>query len=427
MECFTAVFRVRSALEEEAQYLRLGRMVLNKLDTVPPDSDVDSLTSFEELSTGTLNGSHSEPLSINEFYEIARIAEDRRMYYEAVEWYDAVIDLLEKGGAFDQSITDIMVRQAHCYDLHGDPANALRIIEDAILKDRDGTEELNELMDYYIHSVKNLGNKDPPVEALSRTDIIEYTYKYEALCRNDYVKSASELAKLKCYRQKTSIPYRPADVEIVNIEPRIALFHRVIHESEINAIIERAKRILTRSVVISRNGSATLFSDDRISESGWLADVDDPVIERVSKRVEMFTGLSTRILDRLSHAETLQVLNYGIGGMYNYHYDFFDETEHKWQVADFMEGSGNRLATWMFYLSDVKFGGATVFPRAGARVPVVKGAAAFWYNLKQSGAYDFDTLHAGCPVIIGSKWVANKWIHEIGQTFRRPCARDPSL
>lgn len=31
------------------------------------------------------------------------------------------------------------------------------------------------------------------------------------------------------------------------------------------------------------------------------------------------------------------------------------------------------------------------------------------------------TRHAACPVIVGSKWVANKWIHESGNEFRRPC------
>lgn len=34
---------------------------------------------------------------------------------------------------------------------------------------------------------------------------------------------------------------------------------------------------------------------------------------------------------------------------------------------------------------------------------------------------DVRTLHAGCPVLSGQKWVANKWIHESDQEFTRPC------
>jgi prolyl 4-hydroxylase len=47
--------------------------------------------------------------------------------------------------------------------------------------------------------------------------------------------------------------------------------------------------------------------------------------------------------------------------------------------------------------------------------------AIFWYNLKSSGDGDYNTLHAGCPVLSGSKWVANQWIKETGQEFVRLC------
>lgn len=72
-------------------------------------------------------------------------------------------------------------------------------------------------------------------------------------------------------------------------------------------------------------------------------------------------------------------------------------------------------------MSDVEKGGATVFPYLKVKVPARKGTAAFWYNLKVSGDDDYYTRHAACPVLLGSKWVANKWIYEFGQTFRRPC------
>ena len=67
-------------------------------------------------------------------------------------------------------------------------------------------------------------------------------------------------------------------------------------------------------------------------------------------------------------------------------------------------GSGNRIATWLFYESDVELGGATVFPSAGLTLWPKKGSAAFWYNLLKNGEGDEMTLHAACPVLAGTKW-----------------------
>ncbi|MED6244803.1 Prolyl 4-hydroxylase subunit alpha-3 [Ataeniobius toweri] len=89
--------------------------------------------------------------------------------------------------------------------------------------------------------------------------------------------------------------------------------------------------------------------------------------------------------------------------------------------------TGNRVATFMIYLSSVEAGGSTAFIYANFSVPVVKKAAIFWWNLHRNGQGDEDTLHAGCPVLIGDKWVANKWIHEYGQEFQRRCSLNPEV
>jgi prolyl 4-hydroxylase len=66
-------------------------------------------------------------------------------------------------------------------------------------------------------------------------------------------------------------------------------------------------------------------------------------------------------------------------------------------------------------------GGATVFPNAGARVATRRRGATFWYNLHPSGQGDERTMHAGCPVLLGTKWISNKWFHYGGQELIKPC------
>lgn len=101
-------------------------------------------------------------------------------------------------------------------------------------------------------------------------------------------------------------------------------------------------------------------------------------------------------------------------------------------------------------LSQPEYGGATVFPYLNVAINATKvrdlkifsasltsaqarricytggtymfqGDAIFWYNLLKSGADDKNSIHAGCPVASGVKWIANQWIKEGGQEFIRPC------
>jgi prolyl 4-hydroxylase len=76
---------------------------------------------------------------------------------------------------------------------------------------------------------------------------------------------------------------------------------------------------------------------------------------------------------------------------------------------------GNRISTLMVYLENVSAGGSTVFPLIGVKIKPFKGAAVFWWNLRRDGGGDPLTRHGGCPVLVGQKWITNKWIRYNGQ------------
>ena len=114
--------------------------------------------------------------------------------------------------------------------------------------------------------------------------------------------------------------------------------------------------------------------------------------------------------------------NYGIGGHYEPHFDHDEKRHERKEVAPEVVDHGDRIATLMIYLNNVEVGGATVFPKLNLAARPVKNAAIFWYNYQRSGSMDPLSLHAACHVVIGEKWVANKWIREHGQQFHRRCS-----
>ena len=63
--------------------------------------------------------------------------------------------------------------------------------------------------------------------------------------------------------------------------------------------------------------------------------------------------------------------------------------------AYFYERCFTRVSSWIFnVLPNAYHIGSICF----------QGDGAFWFNLKRSGAGDFSTRHAACPVLAGTKW-----------------------
>jgi prolyl 4-hydroxylase len=224
-----------------------------------------------------------------------------------------------------------------------------------------------------------------------------------------------EKARLKCRYWNKNHPFltlAPFKVEEAHHRPDIYIFHDVLADSEIATIKRLAQPRFRRATVQNTDTGELETAHYRISKSAWLKEEEHKYIADVTRRVSDMTGLT------MSTAEELQVVNYGIGGHYEPHFDFARKEETNAFKA---LGTGNRIATVLFYMSDVAQGGATVFPAISVALWPKKGAAAFWHNLHPSGDGDRLTRHAACPVLTGSKWVSNKWIHERGQEFLRPC------
>ena len=151
---------------------------------------------------------------------------------------------------------------------------------------------------------------------------------------------------LKCqYNYGFGNPYLkigPYKEEEAALSPRIVIFHDVASEADIEMIKTRATPRFKRATVQNYKTGELETAMYRISKTAWLKPEEDIRIANIYKRVASITRLN------METSEELQVSNYGIGGHYEPHFDFA-RREEKNAFASL--GTGNRIATWLFYVS----------------------------------------------------------------------------
>lgn len=138
----------------------------------------------------------------------------------------------------------------------------------------------------------------------------------------------------------------------------------------------------------------------RTSYSGDL-DPHDSFVKGISRRIDDLLGLPSAI------GEAIQGQRYLPGQQFKPHNDWFYTSERYWQ--DERKRGGQRSWTTMAFLNDVEEGGETHFTHIGIKIEPKPGVLLIWNNALPDGTPNEDTMHAGTPVIKGSKYVITKW------------------
>ncbi|XP_078517923.1 transmembrane prolyl 4-hydroxylase [Lissotriton helveticus] len=187
----------------------------------------------------------------------------------------------------------------------------------------------------------------------------------------------------------------------------------------------------------------------RNSQHTWLYQGEGAhqVLRTIRQRIIKLTHLPPAIVE---NSEPMQVVRYDQGGHYHAHMDsgpVFPETSctHTKLVTNETAPfeTSCRYVTVLFYLNNVTGGGETTFPiadnrtydemsliqndvdlrdtrkhcdKGNLRVKPRQGTAVFWYNYLSNGKgwvgeLDEYSLHGGCLVTQGVKWIANNWIN----------------
>lgn len=161
---------------------------------------------------------------------------------------------------------------------------------------------------------------------------------------------------------------------------------------------------LKRSTVVDNQDGSQQVDLRRSSDSTHFQRGENELVTVIEQRI------ASLVQWPVSHAEGLQILRYQHGGEYRPHMDFFDP---KYQgSAKHLAIGGQRVATFILYLSDVDAGGGTKFPELGLEFRPKQGAGLLFSNTDAYGQPHPLSLHAGMPVLAGCKYIATKWLRE---------------
>ncbi|KOB64438.1 Prolyl 4-hydroxylase alpha subunit, partial [Operophtera brumata] len=211
-----------------------------------------------------------------------------------------------------------------------DFTNALAWMSEALRKYRETNDESYaftevDILEYIGFAHYLLETEEPDhVDGNWKWNFKQERKVYEALCRGEMEISAEISKQLKCWYSTDNhafLKYAPIKTEQMYIKPDVFIFHEVMSDSEIELIKSIAAPRFKRAVVHDPVSGKLIAANYRISKSSWLKDEESPQIARISQRVTDMTGLS------MISAEELQVVNYGIGGHYEPHFDFARQKE----------------------------------------------------------------------------------------------------
>ncbi|EDQ91028.1 uncharacterized protein MONBRDRAFT_23906 [Monosiga brevicollis MX1] len=354
--------------------------------------------------------------SVSAYHRIGRQAYKQGDYASAIDWLAQAADLTQSAKERAEILDYLAFSHFQVGDLQAALDRSAQLLE---LQPDNGRVFKN--VEYYTHQLHKASNGTSasgsvrvarkanyrPDNVLGRDE--RELLKFNKLCQGRKIYKPSK--PLSCRLQHFNKPHlflKPIRVEYVHEgNNRLQIFRNFASAQECAHLREEGRKKLSRAVAWTDGAFRPV--EFRISTAAWLQPDHDDVVTNLHTRIADATQLD------LEFAEALQVSNYGIGGFYETHYDHHASRERELP-------EGDRIATFMIYLNQVEQGGYTAFPRLGAAVEPGHGDAVFWYNLLPDGESDNNTLHGACPVLQGSKWVANKWIHEKKNDICRPLA-----
>ncbi|CAB9510690.1 Probable prolyl 4-hydroxylase [Seminavis robusta] len=247
-------------------------------------------------------------------------------------------------------------------------------------------------------------------------------------------------------------PSLPVYMKVLSVSPRMFDIFNYFTKEESAELVERALREKSDTHRIKRSSTGASgynINQRRTSENGF--DTHGRIAQAVKRRCFSVLGFDEYIE---GHSDGLQILRYNTTKAYTAHMDWIDDDgkqDHDYNSAG---KGGNRYATILLYMTDLKDGDggetafvnampasenapsynealtelrssqqATLFKknsweekmvarcRSSLAVQPNSARAVLFYSQHPNGEPDKASLHGGCPVVSSTpKWAANLWV-----------------
>ena len=186
--------------------------------------------------------------------------------------------------------------------------------------------------------------------------------------------------------------------------PRVVCVDGFASHAMCDWLIERARPRMAAATVYDPATGTGQRRDDIRSNSAVAFDITqfDLAMVAVRARIASLANVASEAF------EPPMVLHYTAGQQFAPHFDYIEPATPG--LASDVARNGQRVGTFLLYLSDGFAGGETDFPDLGWKFKGGKGDALLFWSADASGALDRRTLHAGAPVNSGEKWVLSQWI-----------------
>ena len=150
---------------------------------------------------------------------------------------------------------------------------------------------------------------------------------------------------------------------------------------------------------------STTTTNEKYYRTSYTHDFDSshPVYAEIDNILSKFINIP------LHFAEPTQVQRYLVGDKFDEHTDWFNPNHEEWAYT---ANKGQRTWTITVYLNDVEDGGETEFPKLNIKIKPKMGRLVAWNNLLSTGQGNHDTLHKGCQVTQGQKFIITKWFRD---------------